>query len=115
MVTGDDRVVSQVKKQVEKLVDVVRVTVLDQQTCIAREHMLIAVNRTMETREPAFGDCPGVPCRGADMSKKIRFCSKLRGHTGYAGFLCTAVCAGRSEKDFADRYHGHCSWTDQKD
>lgn len=57
MVTGDDRVVSQVKKQVEKLVDVVRVTVLDQQTCIAREHMLIAVNRTMETRQPAVRHC----------------------------------------------------------
>ena len=55
VVTGDDRVVSQVKKQVEKLVDVVRVTVLDQQTCIAREHMLIAVNRTMETRNRLLG------------------------------------------------------------
>ena len=41
--------------KVEKLVDVVRVTVLDPNSCIAREHMLIAVNRTLENRNRLLG------------------------------------------------------------
>ena len=51
VVTGDDRIVKQVKRQLEKLVDIVSVTVLDRETSVVREHILLKVARTPENSE----------------------------------------------------------------
>jgi len=51
VVTGDDRIVKQVKRQLEKLVDIVRVTVLDRESSVVREHILLKVARTEENSE----------------------------------------------------------------
>ena len=48
VVTGDDRIIKQVKRQLEKLVDIVRVTVLDREQSVVREHVLLKVSRTKE-------------------------------------------------------------------
>lgn len=51
VVSGDDRIVRQVDKQVSKLVDVERVTVLARDQAVVREHLLLKVARTMQTGE----------------------------------------------------------------
>ena len=51
MVTGDDRIIKQVKRQLEKLVDIVQVTVLDRENSVEREHILLKVARTEENSE----------------------------------------------------------------
>ena len=51
MVTGDGRIVKQVKRQLEKLVDVERGTVLDREKSVVREHVLLKVARTKENSE----------------------------------------------------------------
>ena len=51
VVTGDGRIVKQVKRQLEKLVDVERVTVLDREKSVVREHVLLKVARTKENSE----------------------------------------------------------------
>lgn len=51
VVTGDDRIVKQVKRQLEKLVDIVQVTVLDRENSVVREHILLKVVRTKENSE----------------------------------------------------------------
>ena len=56
VVTGDDRIVKQVKRQLEKLVDIVSVTVLDRETSVVREHILLKV---------AGSHCQHLPCRCA--------------------------------------------------
>ena len=51
VVTGDDSIIKQVKRQLEKLVDVERVTVLDREKSVVREHVLLKVARTKENSE----------------------------------------------------------------
>lgn len=51
VVAGDDRIVRQVDKQVSKLVDVENVTVLDRDKAVIREHLLLKVERTLQTSE----------------------------------------------------------------
>lgn len=51
VVTGDDRIIKQVKRQLEKLVDIVQVTVLDRENSVVREHILLKVARTKENSE----------------------------------------------------------------
>ena len=51
VVSGDDRIVRQVDKQVSKLVDVEKVTVLDRSHATIREHLLVKVARTLQNSE----------------------------------------------------------------
>ncbi len=51
VVQGDDRIARQVNKQVSKLVDVEEVTLLQQESCVVREHLLLKVNRTLGNSE----------------------------------------------------------------
>ncbi|ARP49703.1 MULTISPECIES: acetolactate synthase small subunit [Caproicibacterium] len=51
VVSGDDRIVRQVDKQVSKLVDVVNVTVLQRERAVIREHLLMKVHRTAQNGE----------------------------------------------------------------
>lgn len=46
VVTGDDRIVRQVDKQLCKLEDIVEVNVLDRRGAVVREHLLLKVART---------------------------------------------------------------------
>lgn len=51
VVQGTDREVRQVDKQLSKLEEIERVTVLDRDEAIVREHLLLKVNRTAENSE----------------------------------------------------------------
>ena len=50
VVSGDDRIVRQVDKQLSKLIDIVQV-VLDRGRIVEREHLLLKVERTVQTSE----------------------------------------------------------------
>jgi len=51
VVSGDDRIVRQVDKQVSKLIDIQEVTVLDRNNTVIREHLLLKVKRTPKNSE----------------------------------------------------------------
>ncbi|QEY35597.1 acetolactate synthase small subunit [Caproiciproducens galactitolivorans] len=51
VVSGDDRIVRQVDKQLCKLVDIEEVTVLDREQAVVREHLLIKVARNQQNSE----------------------------------------------------------------
>lgn len=51
VVSGDDRIIRQVDKQVSKLMDVENVTVLERDKAVIREHLLLKVSRTPQTSE----------------------------------------------------------------
>lgn len=51
VVSGDDRIVRQVDKQVSKLIDIQEVNVLDRNNTIIREHLLLKVKRTPKSSE----------------------------------------------------------------
>ena len=51
VVSGDDRIVRQVDKQLSKLVDIVQVDVLDREKIVVREHLLLKVARTVQNSE----------------------------------------------------------------
>ncbi|MCH3972617.1 MAG: acetolactate synthase small subunit [Oscillospiraceae bacterium] len=51
VVSGDDRIIRQVDKQVSKLIDVENVTVLQRDKAVIREHLLLKVSRTAQTSE----------------------------------------------------------------
>lgn len=51
VVSGDDRIIRQVDKQVSKLIDIQEVTVLDRNNTIIREHLLLKVKRTPKNSE----------------------------------------------------------------
>ncbi|MCI1952924.1 MAG: acetolactate synthase small subunit [Clostridiales bacterium] len=51
VVSGDDRIVRQVDKQVSKLIDIQEVTILDRNNTIIREHLLLKVKRTPKNSE----------------------------------------------------------------
>ena len=51
VVSGDDRIVRQVDKQLSKLVDIVQVDVLEREKTVVREHLLLKVKRTLENSE----------------------------------------------------------------
>lgn len=48
VVSGDDRIVRQVDKQLSKLEDIEQVNVLDKEHAVIREHLLLKVERTPE-------------------------------------------------------------------
>lgn len=51
MVSGDDRIVRQVDKQLSKLVDVEEVNVLEREEAVVREHLLMKVERSLQNSE----------------------------------------------------------------
>ena len=51
VVSGDDRIVRQVDKQVSKLVDIEEVTVLNREEAVVREHLLLKVERSLQNSE----------------------------------------------------------------
>lgn len=51
VVSGDDRIVRQVDKQLSKLVDIEEVTVLDREAAVVREHLLIKIERNLQNSE----------------------------------------------------------------
>jgi acetolactate synthase I/III small subunit len=51
VVSGDDRIVRQVDKQLSKLIDIEEVNVLDRETTLTREHLLLKVERTTQNSE----------------------------------------------------------------
>lgn len=51
VVSGDDRIVRQVDKQLSKLVDIVQVDVLPRERAVVREHLLLKVERTIQNSE----------------------------------------------------------------
>jgi acetolactate synthase-1/3 small subunit len=51
VVSGDDRIVRQVDKQLSKLEDIEEVNVLDKEHAVIREHLLLKVERTVENSD----------------------------------------------------------------
>ena len=51
MVSGDDRIIRQVDKQLSKLIDIVQVDVLPWEDAVVREHVLMKVKRTVQNSE----------------------------------------------------------------
>lgn len=51
VVSGDDRIVRQVDKQLCKLEDIEEVNVLDREKAVVREHLLLKVERTLQNSE----------------------------------------------------------------
>lgn len=51
VVSGDDRIVRQVDKQLCKLEDIEEVSVLDREKAVVREHLLLKVERTLQNSE----------------------------------------------------------------
>jgi acetolactate synthase-1/3 small subunit len=50
VVRGDDYILEQIKKQLNKLIDVIKIVELNTQQSVFRELAMIKVNTTMETR-----------------------------------------------------------------
>lgn len=69
VVNGDDSVVEQVEKQLNKLVDVIRVRSLDPADIITRELMLIKVGVTSATRSEIIDIVKITGARIVDLSK----------------------------------------------
>jgi len=53
--TGDEPIIKQISKQVEKLVDVVKVIELEETSSVYRELLLVKINATSKTRAEVFG------------------------------------------------------------
>lgn len=51
VVSGDDRIVRQVDKQLSKLEDIEEVNVLDRDQAVVREHLLLKVERNLQNSE----------------------------------------------------------------
>ncbi len=51
VVSGDDRIVRQVEKQLGKLEDIEEVNILDRKHAVIREHLLLKVERTLQNSE----------------------------------------------------------------
>jgi acetolactate synthase-1/3 small subunit len=69
-VTGDDAVLEQIVKQLEKLVDVIAVRELDPSSCLRREILLVKIKADEKTR-PAVIEIAGIfRSRVVDVSQK---------------------------------------------
>lgn len=60
MVTGDNAVLEQVRKQLQKLVHVIKVWDIHREKAIEREHALIKWNRSVPVKFLWKGETPGV-------------------------------------------------------
>ncbi len=68
IVDSGNSVVEQVEKQLNKLVDVIKVRTLDENSLIGRELVLIKVNATPKTRQDIMTICELMGARVADIS-----------------------------------------------
>ncbi len=68
IVDSGNSVVEQVEKQLNKLVDVIKVRTLDENNLIGRELVLIKVNATSKTRQDIMTICDLMGARVADIS-----------------------------------------------
>ena len=68
IVDSGNSVVEQVEKQLNKLVEVVKVRQLDEQTMIGRELMIVKVSATKNTREQIMTICNICGAKVADIS-----------------------------------------------
>lgn len=68
IVDSGNSVVEQVEKQLNKLIDVIKVRTLDEQNLIGRELVLIKVNATSKTRQDIMTICELMGARVADIS-----------------------------------------------
>lgn len=67
---GDDRVIEQVTKQLNKLIDVIKVSDFTESPCVERELALIKVQATKETRAELLGVVDIFRCKVVDVSPK---------------------------------------------
>jgi acetolactate synthase-1/3 small subunit len=67
---GDDRIIEQITKQLNKLVDVVKVSDLTGENFIDRELVMIKVQVTAETRAEILGIVDIFRCKVVDVSQK---------------------------------------------
>ncbi len=68
IVDSGNSVVEQVEKQLNKLIDVIKVRTLDERNLIGRELVLIKVNATSKTRQDIMTICELMGARVADIS-----------------------------------------------
>ena len=68
IVEGDDYTVEQVEKQLNKLVDVIKVRTLEENRLIGRELMIIKVSSTTKTRVDIMNVCQIMGAKIADVS-----------------------------------------------
>ncbi len=67
---GDDRIIEQINKQLNKLIDVVKVIDLTGQKFVERELALITVQATKETRAELLGIVDIFRCKVVDVSSR---------------------------------------------
>jgi acetolactate synthase-1/3 small subunit len=67
---GDDRIVEQITKQLNKLIDVIKVSDLTDQKFVERELALIKVQATASTRAELLGIVDIFRCKVVDVSPK---------------------------------------------
>lgn len=65
---GDERVLEQVEKQLNKQIDVIRVRTLDAENCTRRELALVKVNATPKTRGQVSDLCAITKAKVVDLS-----------------------------------------------
>ena len=70
VVTGDDRVIEQVNKQLNKLIDVIKVQDITQERHIERELVLVKINCTQKTRAEIIQVADIFDAKIVDFSKK---------------------------------------------
>lgn len=70
VVPGDDKIIEQVKKQLNKLIDVIKVSDHSQMKSIQRELMIIKINVVPEKRAEIFQIVQALKLEIIDMSRK---------------------------------------------
>ena len=106
VVTGDGRIVKQVKRQLEKLVDVERVTVLDREKSVVREHVLLKVAPHQRKQRIPGGGGQHLP-RGNPLGYRPLHAGGAHRRAPDVGLLCGAVSALWDSESPAHRHHGH--------
>jgi len=69
VVTGDDDIIEQIIKQIEKLVDVIKVTVLEVGNSVCRELILVNIKTTPEQRQQVMAIADVFRAKVVDVSK----------------------------------------------
>ncbi len=70
VVTGDDRIIEQVNKQLNKLIDVIKVQDLTKENPVARELILIKIHSTSQHRAEIIQIVNAFDAKVADFSRK---------------------------------------------
>ena len=68
VVDGDEHIVEQVEKQLNKLIEVIKVRTLDEDSLIGRELMILKVNATSKTRQDIMTICEIMGAKVDDIS-----------------------------------------------